>query len=47
MDEAAAITAASKAIEDTMEGSGAIAKETSIAIKEAIEKVKNGSRLGW
>ncbi|KAL1822238.1 hypothetical protein DCAR_0310059 [Daucus carota subsp. sativus] len=45
MDEATAITAASKAIEETMEGSGASPKETSKATKEAIEKVKTGSRL--
>lgn len=45
MDEAAAITAASKAIEDTMEGSGASVKETSAAVREAVEKVKAGSRL--
>ncbi|CAB4301937.1 unnamed protein product [Prunus armeniaca] len=45
MDETAAITAASKAIEETMEGSGANMKETSAAVKEAVEKVKSGSRL--
>ncbi|XP_059629148.1 dnaJ protein ERDJ2A-like [Cornus florida] len=45
MDEAAAITAASKAIEETMEGSGATVKETSAAIRETVEKVKGGSRL--
>lgn len=45
MDEAAAITAASKAIEDTMEGSGASVKETSAAVREAVDKVKAGSRL--
>lgn len=45
MDEAAAITAASKSIEETMEGSGATVKETSVAVREAIEKVKGGSRL--
>ncbi|XP_059437382.1 dnaJ protein ERDJ2A-like [Corylus avellana] len=45
MDEAAAITAASKSIEETMEGSGANVKETSVAVKEAVEKVKGGSRL--
>ncbi|KAI9114027.1 hypothetical protein K1719_015278 [Acacia pycnantha] len=45
MDEAAAITAASKAIEESMEGSGANVKETSRAVSEAIEKVKGGSRL--
>lgn len=45
MDEAAAITSASKAIEETMEGSGATPKETSKAAREAVEKVKGGSRL--
>ncbi|KVI07148.1 Immunoglobulin E-set [Cynara cardunculus var. scolymus] len=45
MDEASAVTAASKAIEETMEGSGANAKETSKAVREAVEKVKSGSRL--
>lgn len=45
MDEAGAITAASKAIEEMMEGSGANVKETRDAITEAIEKVKSGSRL--
>ncbi|KAL6127178.1 hypothetical protein ACLB2K_075220 [Fragaria x ananassa] len=45
MEEAAAITAASKTIEDTMEGSGANMKEISAAIKETVDKVKSGSRL--
>ncbi|KAJ4823716.1 DnaJ protein erdj2a [Turnera subulata] len=45
MDEAAALTAASKAIEETMEGSGASAKETSMAVRQAVEKVRGGSRL--
>lgn len=45
MDEAAAIMAASKAIQETMEGLGANVKETSTAAREAVEKVKNGSRL--
>ena len=45
MDEATALTTASKAIEEMMEVSGASAKETSIAVKEAVEKVKGGSRL--
>ncbi|PON96964.1 DnaJ domain containing protein [Trema orientale] len=45
MDDAAAITAASKSIEETMEGSGASVKETSAAVREAVEKVKGGSRL--
>ncbi|XP_062078828.1 dnaJ protein ERDJ2A-like [Humulus lupulus] len=45
MDEAAAIAGASKAIEETMEGSGANVRETSAAVREAVEKVKGGSRL--
>ncbi|KAJ6402310.1 hypothetical protein OIU84_014407 [Salix udensis] len=45
MDEAAAITGASKTIEDTMEGSGASVRETSAAVREAVERVRSGSRL--
>lgn len=45
MDEATAVTAASKAIEETMEGSGANAMEINNAVREAVEKVKSGSRL--
>jgi len=45
MDEATALTAASKAIGEMMEVSGASAKETSVAVREAVEKVKSGSRL--
>ncbi|XP_022736408.1 dnaJ protein ERDJ2A-like isoform X2 [Durio zibethinus] len=45
MDEAAAITAASKTIQETMEVSGASVKETSEAVKKAVEKVRGGSRL--
>ncbi|KAG2712720.1 hypothetical protein I3843_04G130000 [Carya illinoinensis] len=45
MDEAAAITASSKSIEETMEGSGANVRETSVAVRDAVEKVKAGSRL--
>ncbi|KAF5458690.1 hypothetical protein F2P56_022703 [Juglans regia] len=45
MDEAAAITASSKSIEETMEGSGANVREISVAVKDAVEKVKAGSRL--
>lgn len=45
MDEAAAITAASKSIEETMEGSGASAREIGKAVRDAVEKVKSGSRL--
>ncbi|GFY83312.1 DnaJ / Sec63 Brl domains-containing protein [Actinidia rufa] len=45
MDEATAITAASKAIEETMEGAGANVKETNKAVREALERVKKGSQL--
>ncbi|GLT35885.1 hypothetical protein SLA2020_103010 [Shorea laevis] len=45
MDEAAAITAASKAIGESMEGSGATVKDTSAAVREAVEKVRGGARL--
>ncbi|KAH6802733.1 DnaJ / Sec63 Brl domains-containing protein [Perilla frutescens var. frutescens] len=45
MDETTAIIAASKAIQELKEGSGASAKEISIAVKEAIDRVKAGSRL--
>lgn len=45
MDEATAIIAVSKTIQESKEGSGASAREIKVAVKEAIEKVKNGSRL--
>ncbi|KAK6244565.1 hypothetical protein QUC31_010974 [Theobroma cacao] len=45
MDEAVAITAASKAIQELKEGSGASLKETNAAVREALEKVRSGSRL--
>ncbi|RZC57201.1 hypothetical protein C5167_004510 [Papaver somniferum] len=45
LDEAAAIAAASKAIQETKEGSGATVKEISSAVREAVAKVKSGSRL--
>lgn len=45
MEEATALTTASKAIGEMMEVSGASAKETSAAVREAVEKVKSGSRL--
>ncbi|XP_077233018.1 dnaJ / Sec63 Brl domains-containing protein [Tasmannia lanceolata] len=45
LDEAAAITAASKAIQEVKEGSGVSVKEINAAVREAVEKVKNGSRL--
>ncbi|KAI4377935.1 hypothetical protein MLD38_015488 [Melastoma candidum] len=45
MDEAAAVSVASKAIEDMMEGSGADMKEKVKTVRETIEKVRSGSRL--
>lgn len=45
MDETTAITAASKAIQETQEALGASAKEIGIAIREAVDRVKKGSRL--
>ncbi|GJN11849.1 hypothetical protein PR202_ga30079 [Eleusine coracana subsp. coracana] len=45
MDEATAITAASKAIQETQEALGASAKEIGNAVREAVDKVKQGSRL--
>ncbi|XP_015692250.1 dnaJ protein ERDJ2 [Oryza brachyantha] len=45
MDETTAITAASKAIQETQEALGASAKEIGIAVREAVDRVKKGSRL--
>ncbi|KAF6157582.1 hypothetical protein GIB67_037155 [Kingdonia uniflora] len=45
IDEATAITAASQAIQEAKERSGATVEEISTAVREATEKVKNGSRL--
>ncbi|KAL7096671.1 hypothetical protein ACP275_10G093800 [Erythranthe tilingii] len=45
MDESTAIIAASKAIQELLEGSGASPKEINTAVKEAVDKVKSGSRL--
>ncbi|KAK8950114.1 Chaperone protein dnaJ 15 [Platanthera guangdongensis] len=45
MDEAAAISAASKAIQDTKEVLGASLKEVKAAVSAAVEKVKGGWRL--
>lgn len=45
MDESSAITAASKAIQESKEGSGASMKEINVVVKETVEKVKGGSRL--
>ncbi|WOL04011.1 dnaJ protein ERDJ2A [Canna indica] len=39
MDEATAISGASKAIQETKESLGASAKETNVAVKEAVDKV--------
>ncbi|KAF7149297.1 hypothetical protein RHSIM_Rhsim03G0078900 [Rhododendron simsii] len=44
-DEATAVTAASNAIQESKERSGANLKEISLAVKAAVEKVKGGSRL--
>ncbi|GLU24326.1 hypothetical protein SLE2022_402690 [Rubroshorea leprosula] len=45
MDEAAAVTAASKAIGESKEGSGATIEDTSAAVRKAVEKVRGGARL--
>lgn len=45
IDETTALTTASKAIEEMMEVSGASPKETNLAVREAVEKVKARSRL--
>ncbi|KAG8083322.1 hypothetical protein GUJ93_ZPchr0015g6624 [Zizania palustris] len=45
MDEVTAITATSKAIQESQEALGASAKEIRIAVREAVDKVKKGSRL--
>ncbi|GAB2272213.1 DnaJ protein erdj2a [Dionaea muscipula] len=45
MDEAAALTGVSKAIQESKEGSGASVMEIKEAVKEAVERVRNGSRL--
>lgn len=45
MDEVAAVSAASTAIDERMEVLGASPKEKTAAIKEAVERVKGGSRL--
>ncbi|KAL8039674.1 hypothetical protein ABFX02_10G051500 [Erythranthe guttata] len=45
MDESTAIIAASKAIQELLEGSGASPKEINTAVKVAVDKVKSGSRL--
>lgn len=45
MDEASAINLASLATQEKMESLGADAIQTNSAVKEVVEKVKNGSRL--
>lgn len=45
MDEAGAVSAASNVIDEQMESLGASPKEKTAAIKEAVERVKSGSRL--
>jgi translocation protein SEC63 len=45
MDETTAIAAASKAIQETQEALGVSAKEIGIAVREAVDTVKKGSRL--
>jgi translocation protein SEC63 len=45
MDETTAIAAATKAIQETREALGASAKEIGNAVRDAVDKVKKGSRL--
>ena len=45
VDEAVTISAASKATQELKEGSGASLKETNAAVREAVERIKSGSRL--
>lgn len=45
MDETSAIAATSKAIEEAKEGSVASVKELKAAVREAVDKVRNGWRL--
>lgn len=45
MDDAAAVNAASQAVEEKMEVLGAAGKETSAAVREAVDRVRSGSRL--
>lgn len=45
LDEAAALLAASKSLQEAMEGTGASDKEVNKAVKEAVAKVRAGSRL--
>ncbi|EFJ34057.1 hypothetical protein SELMODRAFT_439099 [Selaginella moellendorffii] len=45
MDEAAAISSASKAAQESLEGKGAEESEVKKAVSEAVKRVKEGSRL--
>jgi translocation protein SEC63 len=45
LDEAAGVLAASKSVQESMEGTGASDKEVNAAVKEAVSRVKSGSRL--
>lgn len=45
LDESAAVLAASKSLQEAMEGTGASDKEVNKAVKEAVAKVRSGSRL--
>ncbi|XP_031476594.1 dnaJ protein ERDJ2 [Nymphaea colorata] len=45
MDETTAIATASSAIEESKEGAGANRREIRLAVREAVEKVKSGSRF--
>ncbi|KAG0597531.1 hypothetical protein M758_12G002400 [Ceratodon purpureus] len=44
-DETAALSAASKTIQESLEGTGADDTEVAKAVRDAVEKVKSGSRL--
>lgn len=45
LDEAAAVLAASKSLQESMEGTGASDKEVNKAVKDAVARVRSGSRL--
>lgn len=45
LDESAAVLAASKSLQEAMEGTGASDKEVNKAVKEAVARVRSGSRL--
>ena len=44
-DETAALSAASKTVQESLEGTGADDTEVARAVRDAVEKVKSGSRL--